>query len=268
MDKVKIPNYSNRRVWIRSSKDWANKLYRVSELHRQGYRGQGVKIAVIDTGINPKHPEFRKAFEDGRLAIHSTVGDKGIDREGHGSWCASRYIGNTLGFVPDCQLHSIKALGDNGEGAMANVVKAFELAVALNVDVISASIGWAHDGNNPLRSVIRTAKSRGILIFAAAGNDGRKNDIDAPACYDDVISVGGFNSEMKRGNYSDYGLELDLYAPGDGKGAYTGKAIAHLVGTSMATPTAGACFALIRQHLLETTGSADFETIKKIVTCI
>lgn len=249
----------------RSHKDWAYKLYDINRLHQQGYKGQGVTVAIIDTGVNYQHPDF-EGQRHSKLFVHSTIGENGLDYNGHGTWCVSKIGGNKYGFAPDVVKHSIQALDRYGVPRGQSVYDAFRLAIRLKPDYISASIGWPCDTDQSvMQDLVYEAQSYGITILAAAGNDGKFNDLDSPACLDGVISVGAFNSSLQRSVFSDWAYDIDMYAPGDGKAASHGNYIEHLRGTSMATPIAAASLALCHHILPE---KINYTNIQPLLSCL
>jgi len=270
MEEVKLPPFKRRPVLIKSSKDWTHDLYQVKRMHDLGYTGKDVKVTVIDTGVNFNHKDFRKSMDEGRLTVMSTIqGVKGQDGNGHGSWCASRYIGDQLGMIPDCELISIKALSDGGGGDIDDVIQAFHIGLDLKSDIISASIGWpCGHYENEFKEITKRAIDQGTMLFAAAGNDGTYNDVDAPGCYEGVVSVSAFNSLFRRSSFADWSDDITLYAPGNGKGAYLGQSVADLSGTSMATPIAGAAYGMILPYLRENNECINYKTIKRLTTCL
>lgn len=270
MEEIKLHPYEHKSVLIKSTRDWTYNFYKVDKIHRVGYTGKGIKVGLIGTGINWRHKEFNKAFAEDRIEIVDTIGGNGFDGNGHESWCASRFLGERFGMVPDCELISVKAVHDNGAGQLAPVHEGLYYCIDNGCKIISMSLGMNRDeyDDNLFKDIAKYAKDRGVMIFVSAGNDGKLNDLDSPAYLDGFISVGGFDQKMNRSVFSDSGIGLDVYAPGNGKGAYIGQSVAHLSGTSMATPIAAANFALVCPYLIEKTGKADYETLKNIVKCL
>lgn len=269
METIKLPPYKKIPVYIKSSRDWTYRFYNIDKIHKAGFKGQGVKVGVMDTGVNWKHADLLDSYNDGSLHVLDSIGSDGFDRNGHGSWGVSRYKGRRFGAVPKCELFSMKCLSDEGGGNVENIVKGYHLLLDQKLHIITAALGFPKGTkyDDLFEDISKRAQSMGTLLFASAGNDGKQNDIDAPACLDGFISIGGFTSNLKRSVFSDIGSGLDIYAPGNGKGAYIGQHIAHLSGTSMSTSIAGANFALIRKYLIDTYGKVDYQIIKNIVSC-
>lgn len=272
--QVKLPPFAESIQLIKSGSntDWSHDFYDIEALHEKGIKGKGVKVAILDTGIDLSHNSFKTAIAEGRLtAVDAREGHNDPnDGNGHGTWCASRFISDgkdVLGFAPECTVISYKVLNDNGSGNLQNVIRAAEMAIKAGCDIISTSLGWAGEVDGFI-NVVNKSKERGILWLSAAGNDGTREDIDYPALYGDIISVGSHDKNRKRSRFSDYGLDLDLYSSGQKVlGAYTKNREAYLDGTSMATPSLGALITLMFDKLMKENGKIDRHVLRKISTC-
>lgn len=272
---VKLPPFSAEVKWTKSGSntDWSHDFYRIKELHSKGKTGKGVKVAVLDTGVDLSHNSFQKAIESGRLkAIDARSGGTTPgDRNGHGTWCVSRYISDgsdVLGFSPECSVTSYKVLNDNGSGNISSVINGVRMAIDEGVNIISTSLGWSGSSIPAIEELALEALSKGILWVSAAGNDGLQEDIDYPALYGDIISVGSHDKSRKRSLFSDFGVDLDLYSSGEAVlGAYTQNREAFLQGTSMATPSLGAIIATLWDDIIAEYGKIDREVLKILSTC-
>ena len=202
-----------------------------------GYTGQGIKVAVLDTGVTAMSGELSPAY-NGNTSSSSAA----TDAQGHGTHVAgiigarSNTIGG-VGIAPNASIYNIKVLGDNGSGSDDNIIRGITIAMEQGVDIINMSLGGV--GYNPaFQKKIDEAYSQGIAMFAAAGNDGGSN-INYPAAYKHIICVAAVDTNNQRASFSNYGSWVDLSAPGvdiwsTGKdGSYVSKS-----GTSMACPVA------------------------------
>lgn len=276
--KAKIPFFETTDVLARSAMrtDWSHNAYHIDEIHDLGFRGAGVKVAVIDTGVNWMHRCFTDALESGRLEYvdvrksNASNPDPMDHISGHGTWVASRFLGNgdgILGFAPDVSLLSIKGLGDYGEGNVRDIVTGVELAMEWGADIISTSVGWSGYIKQVDELADRVA-NKGILWFSASGNDGTDDGVDYPANYRSVISVGSHSKDFARSEFSDMGITLDLYSSGDGVlGAGTGQRVLLMSGTSMATPSLSALVATIHTIIKEKYGTIDRNWIRDFASC-
>jgi serine protease AprX len=235
-----------------------------------GFRGQGMKIGVVDTGIDASHADF-----EGRVvAMKSFVGGDGTDDNGHGTHVASISAGTGVassgkfqGVAPAASLYVAKVLDANGGGTMSGVMAGIEWAVDQGVHVINLSLGsnGPCDGTDALSTLCDEAvQQRGVVVCVAAGNEGPgASTVGSPGCARWVVTIGAVDdsdrvtSFSSRGPTSDGRIKPDLVFPGAGivaaqaKGTALGAVIApgyvQLSGTSMATPHATGSVALLLQ---------------------
>ncbi len=206
-----------------------------------GYRGQKVKVAVLDTGILAGH-------DDVSAVKTIDVGYGTADGHGHGTH-VSGIIGAKLnngtggaGVAPECYIYSIKVLKDTGSGASSTIIKGVNQAVNNRVDIINMSLGGALYSKVEADAYQR-AYEAGIAVFCAAGNE-FSNSAHYPAAYKSTISVAALDKSMGKAYFSNYDSGVRYSAPGvdifstykDSKTSYKS-----MSGTSQATPvTAGA----------------------------
>ncbi|MCC7085946.1 MAG: S8 family peptidase [Pirellulales bacterium] len=226
--------------------DWGLLAYHIPD-HWKQTRGSGVKVAVLDTGIDEAHPDLVEALDDARDFTRSRFGP--IDRHGHGTHTAGT-IGarqNTVGVVgvaPDCRLLVGKVLGDSGAGPTSAVAAGIDWACDAGANILSLSLGSAQP-ERELLAVVERAASKGKFIIAAAGNDGRDNSVNYPARWRDTIAVAAVNRDGQVTRFSSRGPEVDIAAPGeDILSTWLHGGYAKLSGTSMATPFVSGVVAL------------------------
>ncbi|MFC5203689.1 S8 family serine peptidase [Streptomyces kaempferi] len=240
-----------------------------------GDTGQGVDVAVLDTGIDAAHPDFA-----GRIAASESFvpGQDVTDRHGHGTHVASTVAGTGAasdgkekGVAPGASLHIGKVLDNDGSGQDSWILAGMEWAARdQHAKIVSMSLGGdPTDGTDPLsQAVNRLSEETGALFVIAAGNSGPEAySIGAPGAADAALTVGAVNGPGKgvdqlaefssRGpRVGDNAVKPDLTAPGvdilaarsqyapEGEGAYQ-----TMSGTSMATPhVAGAAALLAEKH--------------------
>lgn len=234
-----------------------------------GITGLGVKVGIVDTGIDPAHPDFAKRIAQ----MKDFTGEGPNDNNGHGSHVAG-IIGGTgkasngryQGVAPDCTYYTAKVLRGNGSGATSDVMAGIEWAVQQGVQVINLSLGsdGACDGTDALSTLCDAAVGKGIAVCIAAGNAGPgAATVGSPGCAKSVITIGATNaadqvtSFSSRGPTSDGRVKPDVCFPGYGIVAVraAGTAMGTPVdsfytaasGTSMATPHAAGTCALLLQ---------------------
>jgi subtilisin family serine protease len=209
-----------------------------------GARAEQVIVAVIDSGIDPEHPDLAPHLlpgEDiwGELAgpdrlVNRRTGDildfAGIDGNGHGTHVAGiigALLDNRQGVAgiagAGVKLLPIKVTNLLGATDSVLLVAAVKRAIERGAQVINMSIGASSvrepGRSQALREVILLARQRGILVVAASGNESQRSAaaisaVTVPAAYDDVIAVGAFTQAGEIADYSNGGPELDLLAPG------------------------------------------------------
>ena len=248
-----------------------------------GITGSGIKVAVIDTGVNKNHEMLKgKVVKEHQIA----PGDIN-DGCGHGTWVASAICGRMIehegkllsGVAPDSRIINIKCLDDAGVGMLSWVLEAMELAIDFNANIASMSLGgYFPDPKGPAFDIIAEGNKRGTFFVIAAGNDGPlTSTISYPATCPNAIAVGAVSVAVdpkkvawfsSRGPVNGY-IKPDVVAPGgygDIKGEYQkiekilgawrdGYAAAR--GTSMATPLVSGSLALF----LQVAGSVSFSDL-------
>lgn len=234
--------------------NWAEFLLRIPEVW-QSTQGEGVKVAVLDTGVDPDHPDLQAAILD----TVDFTGDGIEDANGHGTHCAGIIAArlNNVGFVgvaPKCDLLIAKVLANNGSGAYQWITSGIDWAVAKGAHIISMSLGGPVSADI-LFTAIHAALVKNVFVVCAAGNDGSlyQNSIGFPGRYGGVITVAAHDQNGNRSGFSSSGGELDVMAPGsDIWSTYKNGGWASLSGTSMATPFVAGLGALILSKHMNT----------------
>ena len=161
--------------------DWGLTLLHVP-LHWKQTQGEGVRVALLDTGVDESHPDLEGAIDDARDFTHSRGGP--ADYNGHGTHVAGIVAARqnnrgVVGVAPRSRLLIGKVLGDDGGGSSAAVAAGVDWACDQNASVISMSLG-SSEPDPRLLAVIRRATSKGVFIIAAAGNAGRAEFRELP----------------------------------------------------------------------------------------
>lgn len=253
MPRFRLPPYRVEAAFAALSEtiDWGLAAYGVPAHWRQT-QGQGVRVAVLDTGITAEHPDLADALDDARDFTRSPAGPR--DVLGHGTHVsgiiAARRDGRgVVGVAPQCRLLAAKVLGDEGIGSDAAVAAGIDWAVASGADVLSMSFGAPQPGP-ALTAAIARAVERGRFVICAAGNAGRPDSVDYPARLEATVAVGAVDRHGRVCAFSSRGEQVDVCAPGqDVLSTYLGGGYAKLSGTSMAAPfVSGVAALLVSKH--------------------
>jgi subtilisin family serine protease len=224
--------------------------------------GRGAVVAVIDSGVDGSHPDLAAAMVPGK----NTRTDRGdysspdTDTNGHGTHVAGIIAARAnngkgiAGVAPDAQIMPVKVLDSDGSGWMADVIEGIIWAAQNGADVINMSLGGPDADFSA--AAIEFAQSRGVVVVAAAGNEGSNTPM-YPAALPGVVSVSALDDDGSLASYSNYGDTVDIAAPGSQivstvPGGYSG-----MTGTSMAAPHVAGVAALIRGY----SPSADVQAV-------
>ena len=233
----------------------SQKQLRIPEIWERT-RGEGVKVAVIDSGIVREHPDFRGAITDGFNA--RSPGAHFHDLDGHGTHCAgvigARGLGEVIGVAPACSLFPIKMINRQTSGFSVDAFeKAMFWAIERGVHVISISLGKEEDPGNAMLHVVEKAMQANIVVVAAIGNDGEDhagmglNLGDFPAVHPECISVGALADDLTLATYSSRFSGTTLCAPGNNvKSTWKDGGYSTQTCTSIATPFVAGVAALMR----------------------
>jgi hypothetical protein len=208
--------------------------------------GQGIKVAVVDTGIDPNFTLADAALQSIDLTTpDATNTDSSFS---HGTAVASLIAGEDAqltGMAPASSLLSVKVLNSDGEGDTFTVAEGIVSAVDAGSQIINLSLG-SYGDSTVLQDAVVYAQQHGVAIAAAAGNDGTEQ-VFYPAAYPGVLAVGSIDATLQPAYFSNYGSGLGILAPGVGLAA--GQANDQAVsfsGTSASTATvSGALAALL-----------------------
>lgn len=231
----------------------------------QHTEGEGVTIAVLDTGCDLDHPDLKNNLLEGKNFVKA--GSSPEDRNGHGTHTIGTLVAenNEIGVVgvcPKAKVIPIKVLGDNGNGSMLNVAAGIRWAADNGADIISMSLGTPVKVQQA-RKAIQYAADKNIPTFVAAGNSGKTKEVFYPANYPETIAIGAINKMMKRADFSNTGENLDFMAPGvDIFSTVPDDWYATLSGTSMACPFAVGVAALMLSYSREKSQKLKLENVQ------
>ena len=213
-------------------------------LHANGETGSGADIAIIDTGIDDDHPDLQANVGAGKAYVDckgSNCNYSWSDDNDHGTHCAgiADAVDNNEGVVgvsTGATLHAVKVLDNNGSGSFSDVASGIKYTADQGWDVGSMSLG-ASSGSQTVKDACQYAYNNGVLLVAAAGNDGPCSDcVGYPAAYSTVVAVSSTDSDDSLSSFSSTGPEVELAAPGGSIYSTVIGGYDTFSGTSMACP--------------------------------
>ncbi len=273
--KQSIPDHAGTYV---ASKFFHDPIVRADQAWKES-QGEGVTIAVIDSGINYNHPDLHENIkinrneipdngidDDGNGLIDDVYGwDFGLDDkypfddESHGTHVSGLIAAENFGVAKKAKILPIKAILPTGSATSGSIVSSIYYAIKQKADIINMSLGGGGETSAILLAALKKAQQAGILVVVAAGNE--KTDTDAVATHftakdgSNVLCVSATDEFDALTSYSNYGFKnVDLAAPGGTEDnpimstyAFTdlGQYIAY-PGTSMATPIVAGAAALVK----------------------
>ncbi|WP_405870824.1 S8 family peptidase [Streptomyces sp. NBC_00005] len=241
----------------------------------KGYNGKGVKVAVLDTGVDTDHPDLKtQVIASKNFTTSSTT----LDHFGHGTHVASivagtgaKSRGKYKGVAPGAKILNGKVLDDSGGGDDSTILAGMEWAAQQGADVVNLSLGSVDTpGIDPLEAEVdKLSEQKGILFAIAAGNEGEDGPqtIDSPGSAADALTVGAVDGKDRLASFSSTGptadgaLKPDVTAPGvditaaAAPGSELVKEVGEkpagyltISGTSMATPHVAGAAAILKQE--------------------
>lgn len=221
--------------------------------------GKGVKVAIIDTGVDYKHEDL--TIKGGVCTLDDTVSVDAcahsyMDDEGHGTHVAGIIAAknNSVGIVgvaPGAEIYAVKALDGEGNGSTSTIMAGLDWAIRKGVDIINMSLTTEY-ADMGIKAMVDKAYQNGILVIAAAGNDGSLSGGDEtvmyPAKFENVMAVASVNSSNRRATTSSTGYEVEIAAPGEAiESTLPANAYGAMSGTSMAAPFVTGMAALYKE---------------------
>ncbi len=212
--------------------------------------GTGVRVAVVDTGIDYLHPDLMGNYAGGYDFVNNDTDP--MDDHGHGTHvsgtiAAVRNGVGVLGAAPETDLYALKALGAGGGGSWSAILSALDWCATNGISVANFSLGSSSYPGTTVEIGFDNASKAGVLLVAAAGNSGPGADtVTFPGKFVSVIAVGSTDSSDQASFFSSTGPDVELSAPGSLIYSTTlGGGYGTLSGTSMATPHVSGVAALV-----------------------
>lgn len=225
-----------------------------------GITGAGIKVAILDSGIDYNHPDLKDNYKGGYNFAYDNDDPYDDGYISHGTHIAgiigARNNGTgVVGVAPEVSLYAVKVLGGMVMGDLSDILAGMEWAISNNMNIINLSIGAPID-SEAFKDVCDRAYQAGIIVVAASGNT-HSNLIEVPAVYDSVIAVSATNQDDTFATFSNYGEKIELAAPGVNiLSTLRGGGYGVLQGTSQATAhVTGAAAILLAKKLASGNGT-------------
>ncbi|MZQ96999.1 MAG: S8 family serine peptidase [Acidaminobacter sp.] len=224
-------------------------------VHQQSNTGAGIKVGIIDTGLDYTHPDLAGKYVTGYDFVNNDANP--MDDHGHGTHVAGTIAAvmngqGLAGAAPGVSLYALKVLDANGSGSLGNIMAAVEWCVDNGIQITNNSYGVMTDPGSTFKAVFDAAYAEGLLQIAAAGNDRTKwyslfftDIVSYPAWYSSVVAVAATDSANKVASFSSFGPSVELSAPGVSIESTIPGGYATWSGTSMATPHVVGAAALV-----------------------
>lgn len=240
---------------------WNIAMVNAPKAWARGYRGTGVKVAVLDTGI-ASHPDLvisgGASFVPGVASYH--------DGHGHGTHCAgvigakNNLIG-VVGVAPNSKVYAVKVLNDGGSGSTSWILAGMAWAKANGMHVVSMSLGSVSCQSLAYTNAIAQLNAAGVTVVCAAGNSGRPTSsfrcVNSPANSPRAIAVAAIDANKVKADFSSFGTgccpqganPVNISAPGVSvNSTYLSNGYKKMSGTSMACQHVAGAAALVKQR--------------------
>ena len=266
----RIPPFKVDKVMLATAEtiDWGLKLLGIPPLWKET-QGEGIKVAVLDTGIALEHPDLQPAILEARDFTRSP--SAAYDAQGHGTHvsgiiAARRNANGIVGVAPQSKIIAAKVLNDEGTGTSQNIVAGIQWAIESGADILSMSLG-SPEPDEEIHQALLNAISKGIFVITAAGNEGPDLDtVGYPAGFPEMVAVGSIDRRKRLSQFSSRGRQVDVVAPGDEiTSCYPPRSYATLSGTSMATPFISGVVALALSKHRKIGGKTPLRTQRDLI---
>lgn len=246
--------YEKKHTWVSISQSpksylsWGTKRIGLDTFHlflmRQYHYLPEVQVAVLDTGIDISSDLFYgRILQGGKNYVGGMASTQYNDDHGHGTMVSSVIVDNS---TENVKILPIKVLNSQGKGYDSQVVLGMAYAIEYGVDFINMSMG-AEGVTEIYQEMVDYAEDQGIIVVAAAGNDGKDVNKFSPANIGSSIAVSSTNKQNECSRFSNYGEQIDFAAPGEAIGVIGLNGVKKEVnGTSFAAPYVTASIALLK----------------------
>jgi subtilisin family serine protease len=209
--------------------------------------GAGVRVYVIDTGIQTDHPQFGSPSR--AAAVFDAIGDgrRGQDCDGHGTHVAGTVGGSTYGVAKGALLRAVRVLDCEGSGSNSGVIAGINWVAQNHVAPAVANLSLGGGASQAVDDAVNNLAARGVFVAVAAGNENQDACNASPARATGVVSVAASTRADAKAGFSNWGTCVDIYAPGSQiTSAWIGGSTSTISGTSMASPHVAGVAALYK----------------------
>ena len=230
-------------------------------------KGKGIKVAVVDTGIDYTHPDLSPNYRGGISFVPTETDPRDYNRHGtHVAGTIGAAINGTgvIGVAPSAYLYAVKILSSAGSGQWSWLIAGIQWCISNGMQALNMSLGGP-SAPTALQAICDLAWSRGLILVAAAGNSG--GAVGFPAKYQSVIAVSAIDSANLIAGFSSRGPEVELCAPGvNVLSTLPGNTYGTLSGTSMASPhVAGVAALALSSHRWSPPGLAHNVAVRRLL---
>lgn len=219
-----VVNDTIYRITDEYSSSWGVRYIGSQPVHNQNINGTGVKIAVLDTGIDFTHPDLTGSYKGGYDFVNNdpVPWDDNCHEGGFGNVCHGTHVSGTIaaehngfgvvGVAPGASIYAVKVLDGGGGGSASSIISGIEWANNSGMNIISMSFG-KDENNTAMLDAVNAAYNSGILLVASGGNT-YGGSVVYPAAYDSVIAVTAIDQNGQKADLSPKGQKIEVAAPG------------------------------------------------------
>ncbi len=224
----------------------------LSRTYTYNNTGAGVRVYVIDTGLQANHPDFGTRAQN----VYDAFGGSGADCQGHGTHVGGTIAGATYGVAKGAYVRGVKVLDCSGSGSTSGIIGAVDWVRknAIKPAVANMSLGGGY--SSALNTAVTNLANSGVFVAVAAGNEGQNACNVSPASASGTYTVAAADKTDTRASFSNYGSCVDGYAPGVAiKSAWINSSTNTISGTSMASPHVAGVATLYKARYGDTASS-------------
>jgi subtilisin family serine protease len=205
--------------------------------------GTGVRVYVIDSGLQANHPQFGTRASN----VYDYAGGSGADCHGHGTHVGGTIGGTTYGVAKNVYLRGVRVVDCAGNGGTATVIAAMDWVRLNHIKPAVANMSLGYPASTAVNSAATSMISAGVITTVASGNENQNACNVSPASASGTLTVNASDRYDARASFSNFGGCTDIYAPGvNVTSSWIGSATNTISGTSMASPHAAGVGALYK----------------------